>query len=219
MKNILLVEGRDDKAFVEAMLGNIKVNVDTIEVNDDMKGLSADSLSKCFDVTKNKIIKFGIKKIGIIIDQDDYDIASRLDFVNDCLKTVFNITLDAENKITTFYIDQFRLNIDFSCHFVKVDNVGELEGYLIKIAKSNSNYADCLKQWRECLGNYSITDKEFRKLWVHYYVRYDTSSNDERRHGSKYCNLEYSLNNKREHWDLNSDVLQPIRNYLISFTT
>ena len=52
------------------------------------------------------------------------------------------------------------------------------------------------------------------KLWVHYYLKYDTSTHQERQQAGKYCTLEYSLQHKSHIWDLDSPILDELKGFL-----
>lgn len=68
MKNILLVEGSDDKKVIENLCGNIisSLSIDTITGDEDGNNGGIDSLLKTIPV----ILKARIDTLGIIIDAD-----------------------------------------------------------------------------------------------------------------------------------------------------
>ncbi|MDI9875333.1 hypothetical protein [Flectobacillus rivi] len=99
---------------------------------------------------------------------------------------------------------------------MNVGGKGELETILRLIKNHPSSNADCLEQWQNCLSE-KVSQKEFDKLWVHYYLKYDTATHQERQHVGRYCTLEYSLQNKTHIWDLDSPVLAELKRFLALF--
>ena len=106
--------------------------------------------------------------------------------------------------------------MQIACYFVNVDGKGELESLLTRIKTIDSPYDDCLQQWQNCLSE-KVNQKEFEKLWVHYYLKYDTATHQERQQAGKYCTLEYSLQEKNHIWNFNSPILDELRRFLALF--
>lgn len=204
MKNIILVEGKDDKAFIEYLSTDCKVN--------SITGLN----NLLIELTKIKgsFPKTPYQKLGIILDQDTITKAERLTFVNECLQQVFEIQLPDTEIFADLIIDEIPLRI--ACYFVNIEGKGELETILRLIKNHPSRNADCLEQWQNCLSE-KVSQKEFDKLWVHYYLKYDTATNQERQQASKYCTLEYSLQHKTHIWDLDSPILNELKGFLAMF--
>jgi hypothetical protein len=214
MKSTILVEGSDDKAFIEALLKG--ANIITAETK-DMGGLNLSKLKKALAEVKNRIIKTGNSKIGIIIDRDDYSEQERVAFINQALEGIFDVRIVQPGTPVNFLFET--LPMEISCYIISAGTTGELEGYLMQMAASPAHYANCLKQWRHCLemNQVAVSDKEFRKFWVHYYTRFDTSNAEERSHGNKYCSTEYSITSKPQHWNFNIPELEGLKNYLTLF--
>jgi hypothetical protein len=210
MANIILVEGKDDKSFIE-YLKNVEAKAFAVE---KLEGLSKDALKRSLDSHKNSFLKKPFGKLGIIIDQDSFTKAERLDFVNECLQEVFGIQLTDTERFTEIVIDEMPLEI--ACYFVNVDGKGELESLLTRIKTMPSQYSDCLEQWQNCLTE-KVSQKEFDKLWVHYYLKYDTATHQERQQAGKYCTLEYSLQAKTHIWDFDSPFLDELKEFLTLF--
>ena len=208
MKNIILVEGKDDKAFIEYLTQSVEVKPFSVDV---LGGLSKDAMTKRLDSLKTGFLKTPFEKLGIIIDQDSFTTEERLDFVNECLQGNFNVQLSDNQIFTNLEIDGIPLQI--ACYFVNVAGKGELESLLTKIKTIASPYADCLNQWQNCLSD-KVSQKEFDKLWVHYYLKYDASTHQERQQASKYCTLEYSLQHKSHIWNLDSPILDELKGFL-----
>ena len=208
MKNIILVEGKDDKAFIGYLIQGVEVKPFSVDV---LGGLSKDALTRRLDSLKTGFLKTPFEKLGIIIDQDSFTTEERLAFVNECLQGNFNVQLSNNQTFTNFEIDGIPLQI--ACYFVNVAGKGELESLLTKIKTIASPYADCLRQWQNCLSD-KVSQKEFDKLWVHYYLKYDTATHQERQQAGKYCTLEYSLQHKSHIWNLDSPILYELKGFL-----
>jgi len=211
MKNIIFVEGKDDKSFIEYLIQGVEVKPFSVDV---LGGLSKDALTKRLDSLKTGFLKTPFGKLGIIIDQDSFTIEERFAFVNECLQENFNVQLSNNQAFANLEIDEIPLQI--ACYFVNVDGKGELESLLTRIKTIDSPYADCLQQWQNCLSE-KVSQKEFEKLWVHYYLKYDTATHQERQQAGKYCTLEYSLQEKTHIWDFESPILDELRVFLALF--
>lgn len=211
MKNIILIEGKDDKAFIEALIPSVETKPITVE---KLEGLNQDALTKSLDAQKNSFQKKPFDKLAITIDQDDFTKAERLAFVNKAIEKVFGSTLTDTVTFTSVDINGDFLQI--ACYFVNFKGKGELESLLTQIKTKPSPYADCLNQWQNCLQT-KVSQKEFDKLWVHYYLKYDTSTHQERQQASKYCSLEYSLKRNPPVWDLVSPILDELKAFLDLF--
>ncbi len=211
MKNIILVEGKDDKAFIEYLIQDVEVKPFSVDV---LEGLSKDALSKRLDSLKTGFLKNPFEKLGIIIDQDSFITEERLAFVNECLQGNFNVQLSDNQIFANLEIDEIPFQI--ACYFVNVDGTGELESLLTRIKTIPSPYADCLQQWQNCLSE-KVSQKEFDKLWVHYYLKYDTATHQQRQQAGTYCTLEYSLKAKTHIWDFDSPVLDELKGFLALF--
>lgn len=212
MKNIILVEGKDDKAFIEALIPSVETKPITVE---KLEGLNQKALIDSLDAQKINFQKKLFDKLGIILDQDDFTKAERLAFVNKAIEKVFGITLTDTSTFISVEINGDLLQI--ACYFVNFEGKGELESLLTRIKTQPSPHADCLNQWQNCLKENKVSQKEFDKLWVHYYLKYDTSTHQERQQASKYCSLEYSLTRNPPVWNLASPILDELKAFLDLF--
>lgn len=211
MKNIILVEGKDDKSFIEYLIQGVEVKEFSVDI---LGGLNKDALTRRLASLKTSFLKNPFEKLGIIIDQDSFTKEERLAFVNECLQESFDIQLSDSQIFVYLTIDKIPLQI--ACYFVNIDGTGELESLLTRIKTNPSPYADCLQQWQNCLSE-KVSQKEFDKLWVHYYLKYDTATHQERQQAGRYCTLEYSLQHKSHIWDLDSPVLNELKGFLALF--
>jgi len=209
MKNIILVEGIDDKAFIEALIPSVETK--PIEVK-EFGGLKA--LSTSLDAQKNGFQKKPFDKLAIIIDQDDSTKAERLAFVNEGVEKVFGITLTDTSTFTS--VDIYGDLLQIACYFVNFEGKGELESLLTRIKTQPSPHADCLNQWQNCLQT-KVSKKDFNKLWVHYYLRWDTATHQERQQAGVYCTVKYSLSKNPPVWDLASPILNELKAFLDLF--
>ena len=214
MKNIILVEGKDN-FFIQRLIQGIVVK--------PMGGLN--NLTMELNILKNSFPKTPYEKLGIILDQDIVTKSERLIFVNKCLQDVFGIQSSENDKVTpniqlsdtqifsTIEIQEIPLQI--ACYFVNVNGVGELETLLRLIKTQLSPYSDCLQEWQNCLTE-KVSQKEFDKLWVHYYIKHDTATRKERKQADQ-LTFENSLKKNPPIWDFNSPILDELKGFLALF--
>lgn len=229
MSNILIVESKNDKIFLEALIKYLNYDIEIeppIYVNDyeELNGLDDRKLIRALKDLKADIQKRDINKIGIVIDLDKFTLPARLQWVNDCLESVFNQNnmlsgVCQLNQITT----EDDKNIQLACYFTNVEGKGELETVLKRIKSKDSKYADCLNQWKTCIKNqgYTISDKEFDKFWISIYLRYDTCSKEDKKQAQRKCtmsNFNYIMENKREIWNFEDPVLDDLKTFLGLFS-
>ncbi|MBL7787471.1 MAG: hypothetical protein JNM36_16320 [Chitinophagales bacterium] len=223
MKNSLIVESKNDKFFVQAVIKHLEItNTEYVNICDEnyelLNGLSHDRLVTVLDTIKNKAKKENIERIGIIIDQDKAD-NNRIDFVNNAIKEVFGVPqlFTKTGEFKTAPIDS-RQTIDIATYFTNVNNEGELETLLKQIKKGDSVYADKLACWQDCLRmeRKELKKKDFDKLWVQLYIRYDQCSKKEQKQADGKCNFETSLLQK-DIWDFEHECLSNLKNFLCLF--
>ena len=217
MKNIILVEGKDN-FFIQRLIQGVVVK--------PMGGLN--NLTMELNILKNSFPKTPYEKLGIILDQDIVTKSERLTFVNKCLQDVFGIQSLEDDKVipniqlsdteifSTIEIQEIPLQI--ACYFINVGGQGELETLLRLIKTQPSNYADCLQQWQNCLTKFKkeVSQKEFDKLWVHYYIKHDTATRKERKQADQLI-FENSLQKNPPIWDFDSPVLDELKGFLDLF--
>jgi 5S rRNA maturation endonuclease (ribonuclease M5) len=217
VNNLVLVEGNDDKEFIEALIRHC--NIRNIKCS-QFGGISklSDELE---DLTKKSIIQNQIKKIGIIIDLDEDSVAHRLDsIINKEIQEVFatKLSISQMNHWVTVPVDS-EVSVEISCYFMNVNGRGELETVLRAIKKNNSVRADCLEKWRECVEatEMKLTNNEFDELWINTYQRFDCCTKTDRNEAKKNCSLTPSL--KKGIYDFDSPVLQELKQFLIALTS
>ncbi len=221
-KNLLIVESKNDKYFVESTkkyLNNIDLEIDTpvysIDDYECLEGLSLKKLEYKLHELIIRIEKQGIDKVGILLDADEEGVDKKIELINKALKAVgFNISVSEINKWYKCDI----LAVELSCHILNLAGKGELETILKTIKLKDSTYADCLNVWKECLENNekSISNKQFDKFWVSIYQRFDCCSRKEQKQAFRKCNNEASMS--KDIWDFSHDSLSSFRVFIQMFT-
>ena len=224
MENILIVESENDKYFVEAFnhlnLKNIAVEGWTICISDYECMGGVGNLKAALNTIKNKSIKEGIKKVGIILDLDNHTIEHRLSQINETINTVFNqqpeISLDGTHKFIALDADEDN-KFDLACYFINLNGTGELDHILKEIANKESHHANCLDSFKSCLQNKNVDfkEKDFLKEWVRFYIRYDTCKGRDRNQAKRKCNLKAAL--QKPAWDFEHECLKDLKYFLTLF--
>lgn len=243
--NKLIVEGKSDQAFVKALVNHLNLpNIEfenpplcKIDKYDCLEGEGALGTQLKRLINSVKSSPENINKIGIILDIDRNGLEKRINFVNKQLKKL-DKDLGKQYRIiepdkfislvvpTDDEYDKDEVIIQLACHFMNVDGIGELETVLKAIKAEPSSYADCLIDWRNCLKNkaHEISDKEFDKLWLHYYIRYDTCDKDEKRKLEEYCNIrqldsifEKQKQKQKKIFNFDDDCLNDLKAFLRMF--
>ena len=140
MKNIILVEGKDDKAFIEYLTQSVEVKPFSVDV---LGGLSKDAMTKRLDSLKTGFLKTPFEKLGIIIDQDSFSTVERLTLINECLQAVFGVQIIDVSTFVQTEIDGIPLQI--ACYFVNFEGKGELESLLTRIKTEDSPFKPMAK--------------------------------------------------------------------------
>ncbi len=232
--NVLIVEGKEDKAFLEYLLNIEKITdvtvaeppkVDIAEVS----GLSKKALKKQIMRFIPQMIRGEIKKLGLVIDLDTLESGGgyeeRLKLINNSIKESFKNSsieeLSKDKSEVSILVDNNKVLITF--FFIHFNEKGELEDLLREIKIHDSHHADCLDAWRSCLESKKIekSDKEINKLWLHYYIRYDICTQNEQEHAGKYCNLQHVLNDearKKTLFNFEHECLDELKQFLKLFT-
>jgi hypothetical protein len=218
----IIVEGKSDKVFIESLIGKDGVVNSIVEelvgVDDFEYSKKIEEKLKGFKIQVAK----GLRKIGIIIDQDAKE-NNRIAFLNKMIQKVFGTEYALKEEQEPIEIKVGEHTVELSCFIMKVDGVGELSTMLkaIKPENKSSTFADCLEKWWECADAEKIVidQVEFDKNWYHYYIKWDNSSHQERQQANKYCSLEYSLNHKKDIWDFENPILDNLKDYLNTFSS
>ncbi|QLE40047.1 hypothetical protein FD723_05975 [Nostoc sp. C052] len=192
--NILIVESKNDKYFLQAIIRYLNLNIEVtspIIISEEdyraMDGLNKTKLTNALKDLKADIQKGEIERVGIIIDIDNDQESDRINFINECVQEAFTEAplLVKVKEFVNLTLDG--LNIQLACYFTNLDGQGELETVLKSIKSQDSVHADCLKSWENCLQNHGqkISVKEFDKFWVDMYIRFDTCSKTEKKQAER----------------------------------
>ncbi|MDQ6979579.1 MAG: hypothetical protein Q9M09_05280 [Mariprofundaceae bacterium] len=218
--NILIVESFNDKFFVEGIkkyLNNIDLIITTpicsIDDYECLDGISLKKLTHKLQELKIRIEKDGVNKVGILLDADN-SIDDKIKLINDALSEIGStITIEQPNK---WYACSC-LDVDISCHILNLNGKGELETILKNIKSKDSTYADCLEAWKICLATkeQNIDDKQFDKIWVSIYQRYDCCTRKEQKQAARKCSNEASMS--KGIWDFSHLSLSDFKDFIRMF--
>ncbi len=228
MSSILIVESKNDKYFIEALIRHM--NVIDVEVSDGyicdiddyecMNGSDGKIIVASLKTVSNIINKNNeINKVGIIIDLDNKTKQERLELINISINEAFGTAnvLDDINSIKMVTLNKNQ-KINIAAYFTNVDNRGELETVLKKIKSSSSTYADCLQSWHDCLvaknGN-GLSVKDFNKFWVSIYTRYDNCLGTDKKQAGTKCNNQASMS--KAIWNFDHNCLDDLKTFLKLF--
>ena len=234
MGNLLIVESKNDKIFIEKLIQVMNlsnVTVDEPICIDDyncLSGLNKKKLIEAFEDLLDELStqatrKQAIGKVGVIIDIDKNTEQERLDFVNSCIDEVFqrSVPLGKVNELIDVTTSN-NISLQLGCYFMNVDGQGELETLLKAIKAWESPHADCLYDWRKCLEGKgeSILDKNFDKFWLDTYIRLDTCSKKERTQADRKCSMrafDYILEQKSDIFKWDDRILEDLKSFLKLF--
>ena len=227
MSNIVIVESKNDKIFMQAMVEKLNYDLQVeppinIEDYESLEGLSETKLITILKALEADIQKRDIEKIGIIIDIDNYSEAERLEFVNECIQQVFESETLSNTKQFIDICGDNGTNAKLACYFTNFEGKGELETLLKAIKARESPHADCLNSWKTCIESQGqqIDRKGFDKFWVSIYLRYDTCSKQDRKQAEKKCSMsrfDYVMKHKKDIWDGNNPALDDLKEFFTLF--
>ena len=211
------------KAMVDFINCDIQIE-EPIFINDyeSLEGLSETKLINTLKELKSDLQKRDIEKIGIIIDIDNCSEQERLNFVDRCIKQVFEAESLSSTKQFIDISTDYGTNAKLACYFTNVGGRGELETLLKAIKAKDSTYADCLDSWKICLESQGkeINQKEFDKFWISNYIRYDTCSNQEQKQAGRKCSMsgfDYVMEHKKDIWDWDNPALDDLKEFFKLF--
>ncbi len=192
IRNILIVESFNDKAFIEILLEDLGLLQNTfIEIIHLHKFPDPDDPKKELRGKHNIHKRLGalnrdlktkyadVSKVGIILDMDKDTLEKNLGLVNKALEFAFKTDLKLldESKEITINLQTFAIEV--SCFFTKGQHgQGNLETLLCESRKNPETpvpYADCLALWRECVSNSAspiqVTPGVYEKMWTDNFLR------------------------------------------------
>ena len=227
MSNIIIVESKNDKFFMEAMVEelNCDIHVEKAIYIDDyepLEGLNEKKLIITLKDLKADLQKREIEKIGIIIDIDNDSEQERLELVNKCIKEVFESETLSSTKQFIDICGDNETNAKVACYFTNFEGKGELETLLKAIKARESPHADCLNSWKTCIESQGqqIDQKGFDKFWVSIYLRYDTCSDNEQQQAGRKCTMsgfDYVMEHKKDIWDWDNPALDDLKEFFTLF--
>ena len=239
MSNVLIVESKNDRIFVQALIAHLNASINTVEeikLDDTGEAIKIDEYEELSGLNQNKLReavkrllanaqKKPIQKLGILIDLDRFSETERIHWLNDCLEPVFkveNLFANVSEFVPIPIPNAPEISLAITCYFTQANQQGELETLLKHIKAQPSPYADCLEDWRNCLAerDYDISDKEFDKFWIAQYLRYDTCSKKEQKQAERKCSMkafDYIMKHKAEIWNFDHPVLTGIKQFLSRF--
>lgn len=194
------------------------VDIETLHSTDwfTLGGLSAESVRlKIKDLRRDILIAESKPKIIIIIDLDNKKIEERLNFLNTVISETLNINIniDAPGDFKNFNLIESNESFDFELayFFIGLNGSGEIEDLLIEIAcREISFHADALQTtWRPYLtSQHGITlkDKDFNKIWIDFYKRYDCLNSKQKSNAGKYTKWDQFFRKHPEKFDFSKDI-------------
>lgn len=213
--NKLIVESKNDKFFIERLIKIL--NLQNIEVSEPIclidECICLDGLGNLEKKLRDEKLD-SINKIGILLDADNEGVSKRIDEINKILKNLdINIVFENINELKK---DE-KKDIEIACHILNIKDKGSLDNILKAIAKSPSNYADCLESWKKCLEEKKekVSDPIFTKFWVNNYLRFDTCTKEEQKQISEKCNFEKAL--EKDVWNFEHQALDSLKDFLKLF--
>ncbi|MEG4445886.1 hypothetical protein QUB47_28920 [Microcoleus sp. AT9_B5] len=228
MSNIVIVESKNDRIFMQAMVEKLNCDIQLaspIYIDDykSLEGLSETELIKALKNLERKIDRKNIEKIGIIIDIDNFSEQDRLKFVDRCIEPVFKAKSLSSTKQFIDICTDSGTNAKLACYFTNVGGKGELETLLKTIKARESPHADCLDSWRSCIKEKEgkeIKQKDFDKFWINNYIRYDTCSKQDQKQAGRKCSMsefEYVMKHKKDIWDWDNPALDDLKEFFKLF--
>jgi hypothetical protein len=227
VSNLVIVESKNDAIFMKAMVEflNCDIQIEQPIYIDEYKalsGLDEKKLTNALKALKADLQKTDIEKIGIIIDIDNYSAQERLEFVDRCIKQVFEAESLSSTKQFIDICGDSGTSAKLACYFTNFEGIGELETVLKAIKAKKSPHADCLNSWKTCIESQKqqIDRKDFDKFWVSIYLRYDTCSNQEQTQAGSKCSMsgfEYVMKHKKDIWDWDNPALDDLKEFFTLF--
>ncbi|MEG4085035.1 DUF3226 domain-containing protein [Microcoleus sp. POL10_C6] len=228
MSNLVIVESKNDAIFMKAMVEFLNCNIKIeqpiyIEEYKALSGLDEKKLTNALKALKADLQKTDIEKIGIIIDIDNYSDRERLEFVDRCIKQVFEAESLSSTKQFIDICTDHGTNAKLACYFTNVGGKGELETLLKTIKARESPHADCLDSWRSCIKEKEgkeIKQKDFDKFWINNYIRYDTCSKQDQKQAGRKCSMsefEYVMEHKKDIWNWAHPALDDLKEFFTLF--
>ena len=148
--NVMIVESQDDAAFLRAIIEHINesnhltITIVEFYILDGIERENYRSLEQRLKRLNNTLLKDDIQKIGIVLDLDEQTRQERLALVSQCIQRVFIEAARIDDIQKLFQLNA-STNTQIGCHFLHVNEQGELETLLREIKTQDSLHADCVK--------------------------------------------------------------------------
>lgn len=232
-ENILLVEGNSDVLFYETLL-KYELNKSTQDAHgciiNSIGGSDSEILKKALISLITDLKSKPIKKIGIVLDLDNYTVEERFKSTQEAIKTVFgseNIeSINAEYLSLKYNLNASR-TVEIFCYFINdYSQATNLEELLKSLVTTEPIAANCLSAWLDCCkaNDRKIKNSDFQKFWRETYIRYDFCANKKlNKHAVENCTIEKSFHNmllpdtQKHAWDFESPNLEKLRVFLRQF--
>lgn len=232
--NKILLEGKNDKAFIDAYIKYLTFtnNISTeIATNKLENGFSEEEFTRALIEIKNKEID-DITHLGIIVDIDN-SAQEKINTINNCFNKVFQIENVFQNEATIYSFNFNNKTTNVSLFLMKDSNgKGELMNVLREIKNQNSTIADCIENC--CSKKVDFNQKAFDDDWSHFYMKWDCNNLEARTNKDNFTLAltidskikdEEKINKLKEghyqrlvsFWDFEHDTLKDLRNYLNQF--
>lgn len=214
MSSLIIVESENDKYFIEAFIDKLKL--ENIEIGKPICHIYEFDCLGGYNNLKARLEALKLdkyNKIGIILDADEVGVKERVDFVNECLKSICDdVYLEAINTLQR----SEALDLEIACYIMNVDGKGELETVMKRVTSEDTTYADCLESWRNCLiqNKKDVKDKTFDKFWIDIYQRYDNCKENQS-NANENCKGEKSI--KKDIWNFEHPLLNDLKKFLLLF--
>ncbi|MCC6460125.1 MAG: hypothetical protein IT260_06625 [Saprospiraceae bacterium] len=205
INNIIIVESPNDRAFVQVLGQEVELSATGIEIVDlhkfpdptvpekELRGKHA--IGKKLEGLKGQLDRkyTHVKKIGVVLDMDDWDLLTNLKHVNKAVAFAFGTDpkFEKEGQFREISINAGRntpISLLISCFFTKgyidlpnddlKEDAGNLDTLLFAIRKNpqiHVPYADCLHLWADCVNfsesNLKVSPNLYTKMWLDNFLR------------------------------------------------
>jgi hypothetical protein len=238
MKNKIIVESKNDMHFVKCLLEKVQkgrehnpqVGVEEIFPDAIVDFAELEGSDKTKLKTKLKDVIADIRrdktqKVGILLDRDEVPESECIQLIDEAVQAacaemgaVFSGTIA---QLNTFYEVAYQgQRFSLACGLVGLEGKGELTHLLRATANQPSDFADCLQAWRDCAETKgkTIKDKDFTKIWVDFYIRWDTCSKKDRKQAEMKCSMRYfGTVLEKDLFDFEHPALSDLRTFLAPF--
>lgn len=238
-KTLIIVEDDSDKYTFEAIIRHINLqdnlsvihtpDIEWKSIADENNPSRPNALIKGLKSLLNDISKEKYDKIGIIRDMDTNTKENRLLLVNNALREAYSDVAQELTDVNRLFPFSFLQNstgnsliVHFACHFVHLNNKGEIEDILKAIKTQPSPLADCVDEHLPaCLGinEDELREKDLVKLWFNHYQRYDTLSKEQRK--SPFTTIKHIMEQRTHLFNFDKDVpeLNELKQFLRMMNT